>query len=156
MRDPQSAAAQRRHDPADQTQPLGRLDLPRSLEQQLHSEADPQQWPAFIDGAAEQVGEPELVDVVHGEREGADSGEHQPVGGRQATVIVGDLRLGADVLERLLDRAPVPHPVIDDRDPRTRGHVSVPFVLGTPGSVASIATAARSALAVALNAASIM
>ncbi len=70
-------------------------------------------------------------------------------------VIVG---LGADVLERLLDRATVAHVVVDDRDARRpRGaHVSVPLVLGTPTSVGSTDAAARSARAKALKTASIM
>src|SRR4029077_663406 len=65
--------------------------------------------------------------------------------------------VGADVLERLEDRPAVAPPVVYQADAGGRTHaVSVPFVDGTPVSVGSIATAVRSARAVALNAASIM
>ena len=66
-----------------------------------------------------------------------------------------DLGRCADPLQRLLDRAQVPHPVVEDADAGRR-HVSVPFVEGTPFSSGSIATASRSALANALKQASIM
>src|ERR1700733_1008762 len=70
------------------------------------------------------------------------------------------------MLERLLHRAAVTHAVVDNRDvhrlidegvvPLVTHVVRVPFVLGTPVSVGSSATAWRSARANALNAASIM
>ncbi len=66
----------------------------------------------------------------------------------------------ADVRQRLLDRAAVAHAVVDDGDVdglvEQAHEVSVPFVLGTPLSVGSSATAWRRARAKALNAASIM
>ena len=101
---------------------------------------------------AQQLVEPELVEVAHRERKGADAGHDDPVGGADRVVIGRQLDVRADVLERFLDRAAVAHPVVDDRD---RRHDSVPLVLGTPCSVGSSATAALSARATALNAASI-
>ena len=65
----------------------------------------------------------------------------------------------AEVLERLLDRPPVAHPIIDEPDHGevgARPTYNTPFVEGTPVSVGSIATAARSARAKALKDASIM
>src|SRR5206468_11779874 len=76
----------------------------------------------------------------------------EPVGGAERLLVAREPWLGPDVLERLLDAAPVAHPVVDDADHA----VSVPFVLGTPVSVGSMAIAARSARAKALNSASIM
>ena len=61
----------------------------------------------------------------------------------------------ADVLERLLDRAQVAHPVVEDRDPGAHS-LSVPLVEGTPLSSGSIETATRRARAKALKQASIM
>src|SRR6185312_16217324 len=69
--------------------------------------------------------------------------------------VTGHCHLGADVLERLLHRPSIAHPVIDEADPRRAGHTSVPLVLGTPRSAGSIATATRNALANDLNTASI-
>ena len=74
-------------------------------------------------------------------------------------MIAGDRDGSADLLERLLDRAPVAHPVVEHRDRGAVGSLmrsDVPLVLGTPDSVGSSATAARSARATALKIASIM
>ena len=77
-------------------------------------------------------------------------GQHEPGGVASRVGVRAQQRPRADVRERLLDRAAVAHPVVDDADldaaraptPQRRAHdVSVPFVLGTPGSVGSIATA---------------
>src|SRR6202030_2720576 len=89
------------------------------------------------------------------------AGQHQPGGRAQALGVVGHARSRPDMLERLLHRATVAHAIVDHRDLHgllDQGHhaVSVPFVLGTPLSVGSIATAWRSARANALNDASIM
>ena len=86
--------------------------------------------------------------------EGADAGQHDAVGargrrrGRRVIAAVG-----ADVLERLLDRAQVAHAVVDDGDPGSS--LSVPLVDGHLGLLGSIATAPRSARAKALKLASI-
>src|SRR5262249_13577354 len=99
------------------------------------------------------VGEPEVVEVSHRFRERPDAWDHERVGGSDLFVVVRDRRGGADVLERLLDRAAIAHPVVDHAD--TGAHTSVPFVLGTPRSVGSSATAALSARAKDLKVASI-
>src|SRR5207249_4778046 len=104
---------------------------------------------------------PACAQVLDPARERAHTGNHEDVRGAQLGLVGAHERARADVLERLLDRAPVAHAVIDDRDlhrllDEARHAVSVPFVLGTPGSEGSIATASRRARANALNAASIM
>ena len=58
-------------------------------------------------------------------------GQDHAVGGAHLGGVAGDRRGGADVLERLLDRAQVAHPVVEDRDPRAHS-LSVPLVEGTP------------------------
>ena len=95
---------------------------------------------------------PSARDVAHRLRERADAGQDHAVGGADRVVVARDHRARADVLERLLDAAPVAHPVVDDRDHAS----SVPLVDGTPVSRGSTATAARSARANALKHASIM
>src|SRR5690606_25467437 len=88
--------------------------------------------------------------------------EHDAVGGRDPLGVGGDLGLDPDVLQRLLDAAPVAHAVVDDRQSTVaersfaRHAVSVPLVDGTPRSFGSIDTATRSARASALIPASIM
>src|SRR5207253_137548 len=138
----------------------GPLELLGGVEQQLHAEADPEQRGAAACALADQLDQPQLAEVAHRQRKRADAGEHQALAGPQLVGVGGDRRAGAGLLQRLLDRAAVAHPVVDHADPRGawgvgRAHTSVPFVLGTPRSVGSSATAARSARAAALNAASI-
>ena len=77
-------------------------------------------------------------------------GRTRPSAAPTRVVVVGDHGLGADPLERLLDRAQVAHPVVEDRAP-VRHRSSVPLVEGTPVSSGSIETASRSARANALN-----
>ena len=84
---------------------------------------------------------PRLADPLHRPREGADAGQDQAVGGADRVGVAADARVGADVLERLLDRAQVAHPVVEDRDPRSAHSLSVPLVEGTPVSSGSIETA---------------
>src|SRR5580704_8807099 len=137
----------------DQPEPGRAAHLLRGVEQQLHAEADAKEWRSALDAFEDDVREAELSEVAHRLRERPHARQHQPIGGAELVVVAGDGRACADVLERLLDRATIPHAVVDDGD---AGHVSVPFVLGTPRSVASSAVAARSARAAALNAASIV
>ena len=99
---------------------------------------------------------PQLADPLHRLREGADAGQDHAVGGAHRVGVGGDRRRDADVLERLLDRAQVAHPVVEDRDPRVAHSLSVPLVEGTPLSSGSIETATRRARAKALKQASIM
>ena len=117
------------------------------------------------DELAEQLVEAELVEVGHGAREGPHAGQHEPAGRADAGGVAGDGGAHADVLERLLDRAAVAHPVVDDRQLELLvgewcGSSLIlpayPSCSGTPCSLASSATAARSARAKALKAASIM
>ena len=62
--------------------------------------------------------EPELADPLHrlaGTRR--RPGRTRPSALARRVVVGGDHGLGADALERLLDRAQVAHPVVEDRDP---------------------------------------
>ena len=128
--------------------PRSALVLGRRLEQQLHPEADPEQRHAGGGALDQRLAQAGPLQVAHRLRERADARQDDRA---RVAHVGGDHRLGADVRERLLDAAPVAHPVVGDRD-----HVSVPFVDGTPVSSGSIATAARSARASALKHASIM
>ncbi len=103
----------------------------------------------------DQLVEAALADPLHRPREGTDARQDDAVGGAHLGGVVADRRRRADVLQRLLDRAQVAHPVIEDRDPG-RHSLSVPFVEGTPLSSGSIETATRRARAKALKLASIM
>jgi hypothetical protein len=155
MRDSQAGPAQRRHLSGDQAEPIRPLELLGTVEQQLHPQADPEQRRAAGDPLADRLDETELMQIAHRQRKRPDARQDEPVGSPQLVAVGRDRRPRARVLERLLDRAAIAHPVIDHADARPGAHTSVPFVLGTPVSLGSTATAARSARAVALNAASI-
>src|SRR5262249_46386795 len=135
--------------------------LARPLEGQLQPQADAQNRRARREPLAQQLIEPELTQVAHRARKRSHAGQDQPVGAAQALLLGRHARPRADVLERLLDRTAVAHAVVHDGylhgllDQRAHA-LNVPFVLGTPCSLGSIATAWRSARAKALNAASIM
>ena len=153
----QTGGAQRRHFSRDQAESGGGLELSRALEEQVHPQADPEHGQAGHATLDDHITEAELVQVAHRPREGADAGHDEAIRACEHVAIASDRSPRPDVLECLFHRATIAHPVVDDGDLRTRGHaVSVPFVLGTPCSVGSSATAARSARAKALKAASIM
>ena len=152
VRDPQPAGVQRAHLAGEQPEAVGELVLLGALEQQLHAQADAQHGRAGRGGGPDALVEAELDEVAHALRERPDARDDERVGRLQRRRVARDERARADVLQRLLHRSAVAHPVVDDRH---RRHVSVPLVLGTPFSVGSRATAARSARAQALNVASI-
>ena len=96
----------------------------------------PEQRPAAVDPLADQRGRARARRSAPSRaRTRRRRAGRAPSAGRGDLVIVGDHGLGADPLERLLDRPQVPHAVIEDADP---AHVSVPFVDGTPLSSGSI------------------
>ena len=115
----------------------------------------PEQRPSAVGVAAHGGIKAKLGELAHRVREGAHPGDHEAVRGVDHGRIASDLRLRTDRLQRLLHRAPVAHPVVQDSDARAGVQDRVPFVLGTPCSVGSIAVAARSARAKALKTASI-
>ena len=161
MRQLQAGRVQPAHRPSQQPQPLGAVVLLGALEQQLHPQAQPEQRYAGAGPLDQELLQPELTDRAHPGGKGADAGQHQTVHLAQKLGVAAGLHARADVLERLFGRAAIAHAVVDQPDtggPLTRiaHEVRVPFVLGTPVSVGSIATAWRSARANALNAASIM
>ena len=94
----------------------------------------------------------------HPARKRADAGQHERVGrarARRASRVM--LGRGTDVLERLLDRAPVAHVVVDDRDARRAAPLmsACPWCSGRRPRSGRATTAARSARANALKIASI-
>ena len=146
--------------PAQQPEALCQLELLRALVQQLHSEAQPQHRHVLRAFAHELV-EPALAQPAHRLREGADAGQDDSVGRSKRFVVGCEAHVGADALERLLDRAAVAHPVVHHADRRSRRAflrrrhaVSVPFVDGTASL--SIRTASRNARATPLKEASMM
>src|SRR3954451_9269954 len=154
VRDLVAIRLERSDDAAEQRQPAGALVLHRGVEEQLHAEADPEHRDAGLDPPGDQLVQADFVDAAHRLREGADARQDHAVRGLDARGIRRDLGLRPDLLQRLLDRAQVAHPVVEDGD--ARHSVSVPLVEGTPLSSGSIETATRSARENALNAASIM
>ena len=50
------------------------------LEEELHAEADAQEWPSLGDDFADDVDQPELVETVHRGTGRADAGENDGVG----------------------------------------------------------------------------
>ena len=138
-------AVERAHAPGEQAQAGLSLVLVGGLEQQLHAQAQAEHGHAGARALGDQLVEPGSAEAAHRLREGADAGHDDAVRRADRVVVGGQQRVGADVLERLLDAAAVAHAVVDDGD-----HVSVPLVDGIPVSVGSTATAARSARANAL------
>ena len=149
------------HLPRDDAEALGPTLLGRGVKRELHAQADAEDRRPGRDALPQQLVQAKLAQAVHRARKRAHARHHEARGCPQLRLVAADARARADVLERLLHRAAVAHPIVDDRDldrllGRVDHHVSVPLVLGTPVSVGSIATAWRSARANALNAASIM
>ena len=158
VRDPTLLGIERADLSADQPESgCQAAELSRRIEKQLHAQADAEQRRAGGDPLGQQRIEAIPPQVRHPGGERSHSGEHERVGLLEVIELARDGGVRADMLERLLHRAPVTHVVVDDGDPRTTAaHTSVPLVLGTPTSVGSSATAARRALANALKTASIM
>ena len=158
-------ASSARHRARQQAEALGAAELLGALEEQLQAEADAEDRRPRRGPLGDQLVEPGRADPLHRPREGADAGQDQAVGGAHSSGSAQIVAARADVLERLLDRAQVPHPVVQDQIRRAaaprRGRLdahslSVPLVEGTPVSSGSIETATRSARAKALKEASIM
>src|SRR5215218_5328151 len=155
VRDLEAIRLELDHRPLQQAEPAGAAELGGRIEEQLQAEADPEDRDARLAPLGDQLLQAELTDPLHRPRHRADAGQDHPVGGLHLDRVAGDRRGDADVLERLLGRAQVAHPVIEDRDPGAHS-LRVPLVEGTPLSSGSIETATRRARAKALNAASIM
>ena len=153
VRDLEPGRLERRDVAGEQPEAIGAAELARALEEELHPQADAEHGGALPRALGDQPVEPQLSHALDRLREGTHAGEDEPVGGASRLGVGGPRDLDADALERLLNRAQVAHPVVEDREP---GHVSVPLVDGTPLSPGSIATAWRSVRAKALKQASIM
>lgn len=113
------------------------------LEQQLHPQAQPEHGKPVGRDLAQAGVESAAPQPLHRFPERADAWQHESVELAQQIGVVDGDDTGADVLERLDDRAPIPEPDVDEPDPRRarRGAQSTPFVEGTPLSRGSIATA---------------
>ena len=152
-------ACSARHAPAQEAEPIGALVLVGAREEQLHPQAQADQRHAGAGALAQQLVQPGGPQPPHRLGKRADAGQHEPGCLAQRGVIGRHRDRRADVLQRLLDRAAVAHPVVDDGGRTSLGASQgrVPFVEGTTPSVpGTTATAVRSARAKALNAASIM
>src|SRR5207302_2904277 len=113
--------------PLEQTESLMVAVLGRLVEEQLIAEADAEQRlaaPGQVDDLPAQVA---LLQPRQGRREGPDTGQDETVGSAQVLLVRRDLRLGARVQQRALDRAQVANAVVDDGD-----HPSTPLDEGTP------------------------
>ncbi len=97
-----------------QADALRAAQLGRRLEQQLHAHAETDQRHARVDALAQQLVEAQPAHVLHRLRHRAHAGQDDAVGLAHARVLVGELGPGADVLERLVDRAQVAHAVVED------------------------------------------
>ncbi len=124
--------------------------LVTAVEQHLHSHADTEERTTIGRRGTRLGFEPAVAQRPHARAEVADARQHHRVGRADLLGIGREVRVGTEVLERLLRRAQVPDPVIDDRDHQPD---NVPLVDGT--SLPSTFTASRSARATPLNDASI-
>ena len=147
LRHLEAGRVQRLDRPAQQPDALGAAQLGGGVEQQLHPHAEPDHGHGRLDALAQQLVERELAHALHRLRHRAHPGQHDPARLAHARVVARQEGLRAHVLERLADRAEVPHPVVEDRDARQR----TPLVEGTPSTRSSSSTAARRARANALK-----
>jgi hypothetical protein len=120
VRDLQAGRVDRGHLAREQPEALGAAELRGALEEQLQPEADAEDRRPRQGPLGDQPVEPGRPDPLHRPREGTDAGKDQTVGGPDLVGIGGDRRPRPDVLERLLDRAQIAHPVIQDQDQRRR------------------------------------
>src|SRR5205823_13486275 len=119
-----------------------------ALEQDLETEAHAEHPTARSGELDDDTVEAAVAEAAHARAECADAGDDERVSARGDAGIAGDLRPGADALERALHRPEVPHSVVEDRDAH-----STPFVDGASPRPVS-AHASPSARASALNSAS--
>ena len=134
-------------DPArDQSEATG-IVLVAAVEQQLEADADTQQRHRGIPQRFDESG---TLQIGEGDRGAPDPGQDDPGCARKASRFVDHHRFGPDRGQTLGDRHQVPCAVVHDGD---AGHVE-PLVEGMPSRRGSVATAARSARARALKAAS--
>src|SRR5262245_40067609 len=103
-----------RHD----VEPAALAEFLARREQELIAETDPKKRPAAVERAPERAGEPEAIEIRHRVVERAVAGQHYGVRLVDAARILGDRRGHADPPERLLDRAEIPAPVIDQGNHR--------------------------------------
>ncbi len=96
---------------------VGPAELFGAVKCELHAEADAEHRGARAHALAMSSSSPSSRRFSIARGNAPDAGEHEPVARRAARVVVASTSARrADVLERLLDRAPVAHPVVDDRD----------------------------------------
>src|SRR6185437_15204938 len=133
------------------------LVLARSLEEQLHAQADAERGCRRGEPLGDQRVELELPEIRHRLRKGPYAGQDHSVGRAHGRVVARNDRICSNPGERLLDRAQIAHPVVEHGDARADRRAEAhrtPFVDGTPVSVSSIDTASRRARANALKHAS--
>ena len=105
------------HAGVEPPEPLVRAVLGAVPGEQLHAEADAEKRLPLLDHLAlEHVHQAARVEVRHRVAERADTRENDALRRVYFTGIRGHHRLLAEVLEGVVDRPDVPHPVIDDRD----------------------------------------
>ena len=113
-----AGSVERGHLALEQAEARRAAELGRGLEQELKAEADTEQRRPAPTRSAIRRSSPSSRTRSHRTGERADAGQEQAVGLGRELGIAGDRHLGADPLERLLDRAQVAHPVVQQRDPR--------------------------------------
>src|SRR5450631_2126289 len=100
----------------DHVQPLVEPELHAVGEEQLHADADSQEWAPLGDDSQDRIDEAGLLQVVHAVAEGAYSGQHDLVSREYNLRIRGNDGLCADLLESFLHGAQVAHAIVYDRD----------------------------------------
>ncbi len=88
--------------------------LVASREQQLETEADPQERDALLDPLDHRLNEPGRAQILHALGEGAHAGQHDGAGPADDTLFRRHHRLETDMLQRLLHAAKVAHAVVND------------------------------------------
>ncbi len=92
------------------------------LEKHLEAEADAEEGLARLDGLEDGRDEALTAEAGHAVIEGADAGQDDGLGRANVGRVGGYRALGADVAQRLLDAAKIPHAIVNDGD-----HCANPF-----------------------------
>src|SRR5699024_9318428 len=126
-------------------------------EQNLHADADAEHRTTVSEAAFDDLVATDRSQPLHARTERTDPGNDQAVGVQRHIEVTGQRDIDADTLERPYRRSHIARPVVEHHDarPRVSAH-RLPFVLGTPVSRGSAASAVRRARATALYCASAM
>ena len=102
------------NDPGYESESLVESEFFAGVEQELHTEADTEQWFSGSGGFLERLQQLELSEGLHGVPEGSYAGQNDAVGLQQCVGLSGDLCIDSAVEAGVSDAEEVSETVIDD------------------------------------------